>query len=140
MKDIKEINDITGAIIGSAMGIHSKLGPGLLESVYTAILARDLARAGLGVERERPVGFVYEGMQIQEGFRADLVVEGCVIVEVKSVAQLAPIHSRQLLTYLRLLDCPVGLLLNFNVERMTEGIKRVANGPVTLSVTPVNSV
>lgn len=109
------------------MRIHSKLGPGLFESVYETVLARELARRGLFVERQKPVTFDFEGMHFDQGFRADLVVERAVVVEVKAVPEIAPIHARQLLTYLRLLDCRLGLVLNFNALHLRSGIKRVAN-------------
>lgn len=123
----EEYNGITERIIGAAMRIHSKLGPGLFESVYETVLARDLARRGLFVERQKPVTFDFEGMHFDQGFRADLVVERAVVVEVKAVPEIAPIHARQLLTYLRLLDCRLGLVLNFNALHLRSGIKRVAN-------------
>src|SRR5688572_33365984 len=91
-------------------------------------MARDLARRGFSVEKQRLVSFEYDGMHIEEGFRADLVIDGLVVVEVKAVVQLSPVHSRQVLTYLRLLDCPVGLLINFGVLHLRDGIHRIANG------------
>ena len=137
---MKPINEVTGEIIAVAMKIHSKLGPGLLESVYSIIMAHELSRRGFEVERQKPVAFDYEGMHFNEGFRADLVVDGLVIVEVKAVTQLAPVHSRQVLTYLRLLNCPVGLLINFGVLHLRDGIQRIANGPLPFSVPPAASV
>ena len=122
-----EVNRITGTIIRSALRVHSGLGPGLFESVYEAVLARDLARSGLHVERQKAVRFEFEGMYFNEGFRADLIVQRTVIVEIKAVPQLPPVFSRQLLTYLRLLDCRVGLLLNFGTLHLRDGIKRVIN-------------
>jgi iron complex transport system substrate-binding protein len=123
----EEYNGITERIIGAAMRIHSKLGPGLFEGVYETVLARDLARRGLFVERQKPVTFEFEGMHFDQGFRADLVVERAVVVEVKAVPEIAPIHARQLLTYLRLLDLRLGLVPNFNSLHLRSGIKRVAN-------------
>ena len=123
----EEYNHVTAQIIGAAMRIHSKLGPGLFESVYETVLARDLARRGLFVERQKPVTFEFEGMHFDQGFRADLIVERAVVVEVKAVPEIAPIHARQLLTYLRLLDLRLGLVLNFNSLHLRSGIKRVAN-------------
>ena len=122
------LDDITGAIIDSAMKIHRELGPGLLESVYEVVLARDVERRGFRVERHRPVRIEYEGMVFDEGFRADLVVEARVIVELKSVERLAPVHSKQLLTYLRLMRLEVGLLINFGHGTLKEGLHRVVNG------------
>ena len=123
----EEINRLTKQIIGAALRIHSALGPGLFESVYEIVLARDLARRGLSVERQKAVTFEFDGMHFAEGFKADLVVARAVIVEVKSVSEVAPVHCRQLLTYLRLLDYRVGLIVNFNTVHLKDGIKRVAN-------------
>jgi iron complex transport system substrate-binding protein len=103
------------------------LGPGLLESVYEVILARELEQRGYRVERQKSIPINYEGLQFDEGFRADLVVGGCLIVELKSVESLAPVHSKQLLTYLRLTSFRLGLLINFGAALLKEGIKRVAN-------------
>ncbi len=124
---MEEIDRITGEIIGCAMRIHSRLGPGLYESVYEVVLARDLVRRGLYVERQKAVSFEFDGMYFDEGFRADLVVEDCVIVELKSVSALAPVHARQLLTYLRLMDLRIGLLINFSAVHLRDGLKRVLN-------------
>jgi GxxExxY protein len=124
---IKPFDDITAAIIDSAIKIHQSLGPGLLESVYETVLARDLQRRGLQVERQKPVNFEYDGLFFTEGFRADLLVEYCVLVELKSVESLAPVHSKQLLTYLRLMNLQVGLLLNFGAATLKEGLHRIVN-------------
>ncbi len=124
---MRELDEITGEIVDAALGIHRGLGPGLLESVYEVVLARELERRGLGVERQKPVTFEYEGMFFDEGFRVDLFVEGRVVVELKSVERLAPVHSKQLLTYLRLLDMPVGLLISFGAATLREGLHRVVN-------------
>ncbi len=122
------VNVITGQIINAALRIHSKLGPGLLESVYERILARDLARLGYYVERQKPVSFEFEGLWFDDAFRADLAVNESVVVEIKSVAALSRADKKQLLTYLRLLDYRVGLLLNFGAPLMKDGIARVVNG------------
>ena len=122
-----ELDDITGAVVDASLRIHRDLGPGLLESVYDAILARSLERRGLHVERHTPVGFEYNGMSFHEGFRVDLLVEHRVVVELKSVEQLAPVHYKQLLTYLRLLRLPVGLLINFGAPTLKEDLHRVVN-------------
>ncbi|MCG3157097.1 MAG: hypothetical protein DKINENOH_03728 [bacterium] len=124
---MKPINEISGEIVDAAFHIHSKLGPGLLESVYEVILAKELEKRGLMVERQMIVPIVFEGLSFDEGFRADLIVENAVIVELKSVEQLAPVHYKQLLTYLRLLDYRLGLLINFGAPVIKEGIKRVVN-------------
>lgn len=124
---MKQLDGITEKIIGSSIKLHQTLGPGLLESVYELILARDLERAGLQVERQRPVSFEYDGLWFDDAFRVDLLVEGTIVVELKSVEKLAPVHSKQLLTYLRLLNLPVGLLLNFGAATLKDGIQRVVN-------------
>ena len=122
------LDNITGAVIDAALKIHRELGPGLLESVYEVVLARDVERRGFRVERQRPVRIEYDGLVFEEGFRADLVVEGRVVVEIKSVERLAPVHSKQLLTYLRLMRLEVGLLINFGNATLKEGLHRVVNG------------
>ncbi len=124
---MRDINEITGAIVDAAYHIHTRLGPGLLESAYEAILEHALLRRGLRVERQKPISFVFDGLPINEGFKVDLLVEEKVVVELKSVERLAPVHSKQLLTYLRILELPVGLLLNFGAPRMAEGLLRIVN-------------
>lgn len=121
------LDDITGAIVDSALKIHRNLGPGLLESVYEAVLARDLARRNFRVERQKLVSFNYDGMTFDEGLRVDLLVDGRVVVELKSVEKLAPVHGKQILTYLRLMNLPVGLLINFGAATLREGLRRVVN-------------
>ena len=121
-------NQIAKEVVDAAVKIHTKLGLGLLESVYEAVLARELERRGLRVERQVPIPIEYEGLKFDEGFRADIIVEGKVILELKSVEQLAKVHYKQLSTYLKLADKRLGLLLNFGVDLMKEGIKRIANG------------
>ena len=118
---------ITSNIIRAAISIHSHFGPGLLESVYLPCLAHELVAAGYLVEVSKPVGLEHQGLVLPRAYVLDLLVEGRVIVEVKCVAGIAPIHVAQLLTYLRLMRLQVGLILNFNVTRLTDGIKRVAN-------------
>lgn len=121
------INDITGSIIQSAIEIHRCLGPGLLESVYRKILAHELRKKGLHVVEEQPIPVVWDDVHLEVGFRADLIVEHAVVVETKSVEAIAPVHKKQLLTYLRLTDKRVGLLINFNVDVLKDGITRVVN-------------
>ena len=121
------LDEITGAIIDSAMRIHSELGPGLLESVYEAVLSADLVRKGWMVERQKSAPFEFDGLRFDEGLRIDLLVEGRVIVELKSVEKIAPVHGKQLLTYLRLMNLPVGLLINFGGATLKEGLQRVVN-------------
>ena len=121
------LDDITGLIVGTAYRIHGRVGCSLLESLYVSILAYELRKKGLETEREKPVTVCYDGDIIEDAFRADLIVQGRVIVEVKSVERMAPVHKAHLLTYLRLMDLRVGLLLNFAAETMKEGVKRIVN-------------
>ena len=121
-------NEITGTILECSLRIHSKLGPGLLESVYQACLEHELTRAGLSVRAQLLLPVVYDGLQINAGYRIDLLVADIVIVEVKSVEQILPVHFAQLLTYLRLANKRVGLLINFNVAHLRQGVKRIVNG------------
>ncbi len=120
-------NDIAHEIVDAAIAIHKELGPGLLESVYEVVLAKELESRGLRVERQVPVSISYRGITFEEAFRADLIVEGKVIVELKSVQQLNNAHRKQLLTYLRLTKKRLGLLLNFGGALMKDGIVRVVN-------------
>jgi iron complex transport system substrate-binding protein len=124
---MRRIDWVTGSIIDSAMRIHTALGPGLFESVYEVVLARDLALRGLSVERQKSVGFEFEGIRFENAFVLDLLVDDSVVVEVKSVERLAPIFEKQLQTYLRLTDCQVGLLINFNESLLKHGLKRIVN-------------
>jgi len=123
-----ELDDITEAIVQEALKIHIALGPGLLESVYEAVLAQALVKRGCAVERQKAVRIEYDGLHFEEGFRADLVVNARVIVEVKSLDRVAAVHSKQLLTYLRLMHLPVGLLINFGEALLKQGLHRVVNG------------
>jgi GxxExxY protein len=108
--------------------MHTGLGPGLFESVYEAVMASELRKRGLEVETQRPIPVTYEGVRFEMGFRADLLVEDKVIVEIKSIAEISPLHKKQLRTYLRLADKRLGLLINFNVLLIKDGITRIANG------------
>jgi len=121
------LNAVTSRIIESAIEIHRTLGPGLLESTYLTCLARDLADAQLPVRTQQAIPLVYKGISIDCAYRADLVVDDHVLVEVKAIEAFAPIHSQQVLTYLRLGNYPVGLLLNFGATTMKAGIKRMVN-------------
>jgi len=124
---MKELDDITGEIVDTALKVHQGLGPGLLESVYESVLAKALEKRGLRVERQKPISFVYDDIPFDEGFRVDLLVDDRVVVELKSVEKLAPVHSKQLLTYIRLMNLPVGLLLNFGASTLKEGLHRIVN-------------
>jgi len=121
-------NEVAAQVVDAAYKVHVALGPGLLESVYQTVLAYELEKRGLRVDKEAPMPIFYDGMQIHAGFKADLLVEDLVIVELKSVEALAPIHKKQLLTYLRLSRTRLGLLINFDVELIKNGITRIANG------------
>jgi len=120
-------NEISRIVVDVAYKIHTKFGPGLLESVYEAVMAHELRKRGLKVETELPVPFVYEEVQFEIGFRVDILVEDLVILELKSVEDISPVHKKQLLTYLRLMDKRLGLLINFGAPLIKDGITRVAN-------------
>lgn len=122
-------DQLTRQIIGAAMRIHSQLGPGLLESAYEACLEFELRERGLEVERQKPLPIIYREVQLDCGYRLDLLVQNTVVVELKSVDQLMPIHTAQLLSYLRLSGIRVGLLINFNVEQLRKGIRRIVYDP-----------
>jgi GxxExxY protein len=121
-------NEVAKIIVDSAYKVHTTLGPGLLESVYEATLAYELGKRGLQAERQKPLPVVYENIRLEEGYRADLVVSDLVIVELKSVEEIAPVHKKQLLTYLRLADKRLGLLINFGTAKIRDGISRIVNG------------
>jgi GxxExxY protein len=120
-------NEISGMVVDAAYKVHTTLGPGLLESVYESVMDFELRRRKLTVNRQVVIPVFYEGVRLNEGFRADLIVEDRVIVELKSVEAVHPVHKKQLLTYLRLADKRVGLLINFNVTLIKDGISRVVN-------------
>lgn len=122
-----ELNEITGIIIEESIKIHKDLGPGLLESVYEEVLCYRLVKRGLLVERQKAIPLYYEDVKMDIGFRADLIVEHAVVVEIKSVEAIAPVHPKVLLTYLRLTDKRVGLLINFNEAILKNGLKRIVN-------------
>jgi len=122
----EDINKVTERIIGAAIEVHRHIGPGLLESAYQACLAKEMSLLGLTFEQEKPLPLEYKGLMLDCGYRLDFLVEKSVIVELKSVDMLLPIHEAQLLTYLRLSKCKIGLLLNFNVPVLKQGIKRMA--------------
>ena len=120
-------NEITAIIIDCCIKIHKTLGPGLLESVYENVLVYELKKRGLVCESQKGIPIIYDDIRMDTGFRADLIVEDMVIIELKAVENLLPVHKKQLLTYLRLADKKVGLLINFNEELMKNGITRIAN-------------
>jgi GxxExxY protein len=121
-------NEIARMVVDAAVHVHQALGPGLLESVYEIVLAYELRRRGLHVVRQVPIDVRYEDLSVDGGFRADLIVQGKVLVELESVERTAPVHKKQTLTYIRLADLRLGLLLNFGAALMKDGITRVANG------------
>jgi len=121
-------NDVAKQIVDVAFKIHTTFGPGLLESVYETIMSYELKRRGLQVTRQQAIPLVYESVRMNVGFRADLIVENKVVVEIKSIDAIAPVHKKQLLTYLRLTDKRLGLLINFYVDLIKDGITRVVNG------------
>jgi GxxExxY protein len=123
----RDVNEITGEIVDAAYQVHTRLGPGLLEKVYGAVMTRELERRGLKMERQKAVTFEFEGMRFERGLRVDLLVEGRVVVELKSVETMAPVHSKEVLTYLRLLKQPVGLLINFGAATLKQGLRRIVN-------------
>jgi len=121
-------NEIAHKVVGLSLAIHRTLGPGLFESVYEAILFQELKSSGLMVLRQYPVPLSWKGVDLGHGFRADLIIENKVIVEIKSVEAIAPVHKKQLLTYLKLTNIKLGLLINFNEELLKDGLSRIING------------
>ena len=122
-----ELNDITGKIIEYAIKVHKTLGPGMLEGAYEICLMHELVRYGFEVERQKKLAIVYDGIRLDAGYRIDLIVNGCVIVEVKAVERLHPVHEAQLLSYLRMTGLSLGLVMNFNMKLLRDGVKRVVN-------------
>jgi GxxExxY protein len=120
-----EINKITEIIIGCAFEVHKQLGPGLLESTYEACLYYELIKAGINVQRQVPMPLIYKEVHLEHGYRIDLLVENCVVLEIKMVETIADVHMAQTLTYLKLSGAKVGLIINFNVLKLTTGIKRL---------------
>jgi GxxExxY protein len=121
-------NELSGLVLDTAIEIHRRLGPGLLESVYQVILAHELTKRGCQVEREVPIPVVWDNLRFELGFRADLTVNNLILVELKSVEQLAPVHKKQVLTYLRITGKKLGLLINFGDELLKNGFHRIING------------
>jgi GxxExxY protein len=121
-------NDVAKIVVDACFQIHTKLGPGLLEVVYEEVLFHELSKRGLAVRKQVPISVIWDTVTIEQGFRADLIVEDLVIVEIKSVEKLAPVHGKQLLTYLRLADKRLGILVNFSGFLLKSSIKRIVNG------------
>jgi iron complex transport system substrate-binding protein len=124
---MKELDDIKAEIVDAALKVHQGLGPGLLESVSESVLAKSLERRGMKIERQKQISFVFDGIKFDEGFRVDLLVDDRVVVELNSAEKLAPVHSRQLLTYIHLRNKPIGLLINFGAATFKEGLHRIVN-------------
>lgn len=118
------MNDLSYQIIGCAYEVHKTLGPGLLESAYETCLCHELDRIGIGFERQKDIPINYKGITLNSGYRIDILVENQIVIELKSVEELLPIHTAQLLTYLKLTGCPLGLLINFNIVNLQKGIRR----------------
>jgi len=127
-KTRRDKDDLSKIVVDCAYKMHVEIGPGLLESVYEAVLEKLLLERGLKVTRQQAIPIEVMGISINEGFRADLIVEDILLIELKSVEKLAPVHSKQVLTYLRLLNLPLGLLINFGAATFKEGCKRIVNG------------
>ena len=121
-------NEVARIVVDVACQIHNRLGPGLLESVYEAVMLHELRKRSMQVESQVPIPVEWDDLKLEVGFRADLIVEHCLIVELKSVEQINPVHKKQTLTYLRLADLRLGLLINFNADLIKNGISRIANG------------
>ena len=140
MNEKNRLDSITHKIIGAAIEVHRRLGPGLLESAYEACLAFELKQLGLRVEQQKPLPVVYKDVKLECGYRIDLLVEKSVVIEIKSVDQLAPIHVAQMLSYLRLSGKRVGLLVNFNVRVLKDGLKRVVDEFPDSEVSAISAV
>lgn len=123
------LNSITEAIIGDAIAVHRELGPGLLESIYEACLASHLCERGLRTERQIAMPVVYRGERLDCAYRIDLLVERRIVVELKTVTRVEPVHLAQMMTYLKFSGCAIGILINFNVTRLVDGLRRVVRGP-----------
>jgi GxxExxY protein len=124
---VGDVDEIARVVVDAGFHIHKDLGPGLLESVYEMILAERLIRLGFKVERQRPINISYQDIEIENAFRLDILVEGRLVIEIKSVEQFSPVHAKQVLTYIKLMNLPLGLLMNFGAATFKEGIRRLVN-------------
>ena len=122
-----DVEEIAAIAVDCGLQVHKDLGPGLLESAYETVLAHVLTKRGMDIETQVIVPITYDGIKIDQGFRADIIAEGKVLIELKSVERLMPVHGKQVLTYLRFMNLPVGLLMNFSSETFREGLKRIVN-------------
>lgn len=127
MDTLERVDELTSIVINSGLALHQQVGPGLLESVYEQVLADRLMSIGLRVERQQPVSIVIDGKTYAEAFRYDLLIDGLLLIELESIERLGPIHLKQTLTYIRLMNLPIGLLLNFGSETFKQGIRRITN-------------
>ena len=127
MDKLQKADELTGVVLDYAMALHREVGPGLIESVYESVLADRLTAAGFKVDRQMPVNIEIDGKTYPEAFRYDLLVDGLLLIELKSIEKLGPVHIKQTLTYIRLMNLPIGLLLNFGSETLKQGIRRVTN-------------
>ncbi|MBP2276772.1 MULTISPECIES: GxxExxY protein [Sphingomonas] len=134
---MKDIDQVSGDVLDVALRLHRDLGPGLMESVCEALLAGRLMKMGYAVERQRPVSIDFDGMHFEGAFKIDLLVDQRLVVEIKSIERLLPVHAKQLLTYLRLTRQPVGLLINFGGDTLKEGVRRLVNNHVSASSAPL---
>lgn len=125
---LRNINRVTEQVVDAAVKLHIRVGPGLLESVYETLLAKEVARRGLKVQRQLAVPLTVDGVTFSEGVRLDLLVEGTVVVEIRSVERVTAVHWKQVLTYIKMLDLPIGLLINFGGATLKEGLQRLVNG------------
>ena len=138
MSDRPDIESLATMAVDCGLKLHQRLGPGLLETAYEKVLAHMLTERGLKIETQKLVPITVDGLHIENGFRADILVEGKMLIEVKSVDRLDPVHAKQVLTYLRLLDMPLGLLMNFSAQTFREGLRRVVNNHQNISGSSLN--
>ncbi|WP_374614716.1 GxxExxY protein [Sphingorhabdus sp.] len=122
-----DVEELSAIAVDCGLQVHRDLGPGMLESAYETVLAHLLAKRGLNVERQKAVPIAYDGLIIDQGFRADIVIENKLLIELKAVERLSPVHARQVMTYLKFMNLPVGLLMNFSSVKFTEGLRRLVN-------------
>ncbi len=134
---MRDIDEISGDVLNVAVRLHRDLGPGLMESVYEALMAGRLAKMGYSVARQQPIDIDFDGMRFAGAFKIDLIVDQRLVVEIKSIERLLPVHAKQLLTYLRLMKQPVGLLINFGGDTLKEGIRRLVNNHISASSAPL---
>jgi iron complex transport system substrate-binding protein len=132
-----DVEEIAAIAVDCGLKVHQGLGPGLLESAYEAVLASVIAKRGLSVERQRVIPIYFDDLTIDDGFRADLVVEGKLLIELKSIERLAPVHGKQVLTYLRFMKLPIGLLMNFGAPTFREGLRRIVNQHINTGSSPL---